>query len=90
MIQGFVNDVYVGAESKVASGELRCVPAMFNASQSKWVKYIYMQKPMPTDATGVAIVIFATDAGGHTEQIATVNSGSSGLYSYEWVPAKSQ
>jgi hypothetical protein len=86
IIQGFVNDVSAGAKSKVASGEFSSVPAMSDASQGEWMEHIYMQKPMPADATGVPVVIFATDASGHTEQIATVNSGSSGLYSYEWVP----
>jgi outer membrane protein assembly factor BamB len=86
IIQGTVIDTSAGAKAKVARGQFTSVPAMSDVSQGKWMEYVYMQKPMPSDAVGVDVIIFATDASGHSEQIATVTSGSSGLYSYEWVP----
>jgi len=87
VIKGTVTDVSAGAQAKVASGEFNSVPAMSDASQGEWMKYIFMQKPMPTDVTGVPVNIFATDANGDTAQIATVTSDSSGLFYYTWAPA---
>ena len=33
------------------------VPAVSDASQAAWMEYVYMQKPKPTDVTGVPITI---------------------------------
>ena len=60
---------------------------MSDADQAEWMQYIYMQKPMPTNATGVPVNIFATNANGQTEQIATVTSESNGMFYYAWKPS---
>jgi hypothetical protein len=88
VIKGTVEDISAGAKAKVASGEFNIVPAVSDASQGEWMRYIYMQKPCPDNATGVPVTIFATDANGHTEQIATVTSDASGLFYYKWVPSQ--
>ena len=88
IIQGQVTDVSAGAKAKVANGEFTSVPAMSDADQSKWMEYIYMQKPMPTNATGVPVNIFATNANGNTEQIATVTSDITGMFHYAWIPSQ--
>ncbi|NLE04775.1 MAG: hypothetical protein GX638_08245 [Crenarchaeota archaeon] len=88
IIQGTVTDVCAGAKAKVASGEFQIVPAMSDASQHDWMAYIHQQKPMPTDAVGVPVTIFATNENGETEQIATVTSDTSGLFYYKWLPSE--
>lgn len=85
-IQGKVTDVSAGAKAKVASGEFTIVPAISDADQGRWMEHVYMQKPMPADATGVPVTLYATDANGNTEQIATVISDSTGLYNFAWTP----
>ena len=86
IIQGIVTDESAGAKAKVASGEFAIVPAMSDASQSKWMEYIYMQKPCPAGVTGVPVKITATDANGQTTTIGTTTSDGTGLYSLEWKP----
>jgi hypothetical protein len=86
VIQGMVTDQSSGAKEKVASGEFSVVPAMSDESMSKWMEYIYMQKPMPTNATGVTVKLTAVDANGNTVNIGTATTETSGLYSYVWIP----
>jgi len=88
VIRGTVEDISAGAKAKVASGEFNIVPAVSDASQSSWMEYIYMQKPMPTDATGVPVKIFATGPDGNTDEIATVTSGADGMFYYAWAPSQ--
>jgi len=85
-ITGTVTDTSAGAKSLVEKGVFNIVPAVSDQSQSAWMEYIYMQKPMPSNVVGVSVNIFATDANGHTEQITTVVSDSSGLFHYKWTP----
>ncbi len=88
MIKGTVTDISAGAKAKVASGEFNIVPAMSDADMGSWMEYIYMQKPMPTNALGVPVTIFATDSNGNTEQIAQVTSDNNGMFFYKWTPTR--
>jgi hypothetical protein len=88
IIQGKIIDTSAGAKAKVESGEFNIIPAISDKDQTAWMEHIYMQKPLPEDVTGVPITIYATDANGNTEQIATVTSDASGLYYYKWVPSQ--
>jgi outer membrane protein assembly factor BamB len=75
MVQGTVTD-----QSPSAKG----TPAIADASMSDWMGYLYMQKPMPTNATGVPVSIDAVDPNGNLIHIGNATSDTSGLYSYEW------
>ncbi len=86
VIRGYVTDQSAGAKRLVQSGEFSMVPAMSDASMARWMEYLYMQKPMPADATGVPVTIFATDPNGNTAQIGEVTSDSNGLFSLKWTP----
>ena len=61
-------------------------PAIADASMTQWMEYEYMQKPMPTNATGVPVSIDAVDPNGNYIHIGNATSDTSGLYSYEWTP----
>jgi outer membrane protein assembly factor BamB len=87
-IQGTVTDISAGAKNLVQSGKFNIVPAVSDVSEGPWMEYLYMQKPMPTNATGVPVNIFVTDASGVTTQIATVTSDSSGLFCFGWTPSQ--
>jgi hypothetical protein len=50
------------------------------------MEYVYMQKPRPTDATGVPVVISVVDANGNYREIGTVTADSDGFYSLNWTP----
>lgn len=45
-----------------------------------------MQKPKPTNATGVPVTLTVTDSNGNTRPIGTTTSDSSGSYSFQWTP----
>ncbi len=63
-------------------------PAISDEYMSAWMEYMHMQKPMPTNATGVQVTLFATDANGNTQQIAQVTSDINGLFHYKWTPTQ--
>jgi len=62
------------------------VPCVSDASMSRYMEYVYMQQPIPTDTTGVPIVLNVVDANGNYRTIGTTTSDSTGLYSYTWTP----
>jgi hypothetical protein len=45
-----------------------------------------MQKPKPTDVTGVKVALDVIDANGNQRNIGTATSDSSGTFSYQWTP----
>jgi hypothetical protein len=61
-------------------------PAISDSSMSPWMEYLYMQKPKPTNATGVAVHLTAIDPNGNLQDIGTVTSDSDGTYAINWVP----
>jgi hypothetical protein len=62
------------------------VPAVSDSSQGSWMEYVYMQKPRPTDVTGVPVVISVVDANSNYREIGTVTSDADGFYSLSWIP----
>ena len=62
------------------------VPAVSDKSQSAWMEYIYMQKPKPTDVTGVSVSVDVIDSNGNQRNIGITTSDSSGAFSLQWVP----
>jgi hypothetical protein len=83
VIQGTVTDQSAGAKG---------TPAIADDSMSAWMEYLYMQQPMPTNATGVEVTIDAVDPNNNFVHIGTATSDTSGLYSHAWktpnVPGK--
>ncbi len=77
MITGTITDQSPGAKG---------TPAISDADMTPWMEYLYEQKPMPTDATGVPVMITATYPDGHTEIIGTATSDIGGSYGLAWTP----
>jgi hypothetical protein len=50
------------------------------------MEYIFMQKPMPTNATGVPVTISVIDSNGNPRQIGTTTTDSSGTFGFTWTP----
>ncbi len=87
MITGSVTDVSPGTTQSVngmrfANG----VPAVSDESQSDWMAYVYMEKPRPTNATGVTVTLSVIDANGNQRDIGTTTANADGFYSYDWMP----
>ncbi len=87
LIQGTVTDISAGTKQAEQVADFpNGVPAVSDQSQGAWMAYVYMQKPMPTNATGVPVTISVVDANGNYRQIGTATSDSNGFYSLNWKP----
>jgi hypothetical protein len=51
-----------------------------------WMEYLYMQQPMPQNATGVGVQLQAVGSDGSTIDIGTVTSDAFGNFEYKWTP----
>ena len=87
VISGMVTDIAAGTKQiEQAARFPHGVPAVSDTSQSAWMEYVYMQKPKPTDTTGVDILINVVDSNGNNRNIGTTTSDSSGAFSFQWTP----
>ena len=87
VISGSVTDISAGTKQNEQAADFpNGVPAISDASMSQWMEYVYMQKPMPTNVTGVPVTLSVIDSNGNYRQIGTVNSDSSGMFHLQWTP----
>ena len=77
VIRGTVTDQSPGAAG---------TPAIADEDMTAWMEYLYMQKPLPMDATGVEVTLDTIDPNGNFIHIGTATSDMSGFYSYKWTP----
>jgi hypothetical protein len=87
LVEGTVTDVSPGTKS--AAQSLRFpngVAAVSDASQSGWMKYVYMQFAKPMDTAGVNVVLNVVDANGNYREIGRTTSDANGYFSYLWQP----
>jgi hypothetical protein len=84
VIRGTVTDQSPGQTSLgiPAAG----TPAISDDSMSAWMAYLYMQQPIPTNATGVPVTLSVIDSNGNNRQIGTTTSDASGMYTFTWMP----
>ncbi len=87
MIKGTVTDVSPGTQQAERAYRFpNGVPAVSDESQSEWMEYVYMQKPRPTNATGVTVTLSVMDANGNQRDIGTTTANADGFYSFNWKP----
>jgi hypothetical protein len=77
LLQGTVTD---------QTAQVKGTPAISDASMSGWMNYLYMQKPMPTNATGVPVHITANDPNNNFQDISNVTSDATGNYAFVYTP----
>jgi len=53
---------------------------------SAWMEYVYMQKPRPTNATGVPVSIDVIDGNGNHRNVGEAISDANGVFSLQWTP----
>ena len=87
IIRGSVTDQSSGAKQLMQKSEFNTVPVISDAYMTPWMEYLYMQKPLPADATGVQVILTATDQNGNNVNIGTAITDTSGFYSFMWQPA---
>ncbi len=87
LIEGTVLDIAAGTKGSEQSARFPYgVPAISDKYQTPWMEYVYMQRPKPTDATGVDVTLKVLDPNGNIYEIGIATSDSSGTYSFLWEP----
>jgi hypothetical protein len=61
-------------------------PAIGDLYMKPWMEYLYMQQPMPQNATGVGVQLQAVGSDGTVIDIGTVTSDGFGNFKYMWTP----
>jgi hypothetical protein len=85
VIRGTVTDIAAGTKQHEQAARFpNGVPAVSDDSMSAWMEYVYMQKPRPTNATGVEVSLDAVDPNNNVIHIGTATSDTSGTFSYTW------
>jgi hypothetical protein len=84
LLKGTVTDQSPGqtAQGIPAKG----TPAISDESMTAWMEYLYMQQPMPTNATGVEVVVEVLDPNNNYYEVGRTTSDASGFYSLVFTP----
>jgi outer membrane protein assembly factor BamB len=77
LIQGTVTDQSTGAKD---------TPAISDEDMTEWMEYLYRGYPMPTDATGVPVMLQAMRSNGSIIDIGWATSDIMGHYEHLWTP----
>jgi hypothetical protein len=65
---------------------LKDTPAISDADMEAWMEYLFQQRPIPQDATGVPVHLTAIDPNGNYQDIGTTTSDIAGNYALSWTP----
>ena len=84
-IQGTVMDTSVGTtETAIVQRFPTGVPAVSDASENAWMEYVYHQRPMQSNTTGVQVEITLIDPNGNVVVEPAVTSDATGHYSLDY------
>ncbi len=61
-------------------------PAISDSDMNRWMEYLHMQKPMPTNVTGVSVTLIAIGPNGAVTEIGTATSDMYGNFGFAWTP----
>jgi len=87
LIKGTVTDQSAGTKQDEQAARFpHGVPAVSDESMGPWMEYVYMQKPLPWDVTGVPVKLEAFGADGSYIDIGTVISDGYGMFKKMWTP----
>jgi hypothetical protein len=86
-ITGRVTDIAAGTkQDEIALRFPNGVPAVSDASQSKFMEYVYQKQTMPLNITGVPVTISVVDSNGNYRVIGQTQTDASGTYGFTWTP----
>jgi hypothetical protein len=85
-IQGTVSDVSGGTKQLIADNKFSIIPAVSDADMTAWMEYLYMQKPMPSNAKGVSVTLYVSDQNGQVVSTLQATTDLSGHYAASWTP----
>jgi len=86
LIEGTIMDISPASEQEgVIERFPHGLPAVADEDMSEWMEYVYMQKPKPTNATGVDVFLKVLDPNGEYYGV-YVTTDEKGRFSYMWTP----
>jgi len=87
IVEGRITDISSGTTQEEQAARFPDgVPVASDASMKDWMGYVYQQKPLPSNATGVTVSIDIIDTNGNFRNIGTTTTDLSGAFSYTWTP----
>jgi outer membrane protein assembly factor BamB len=87
VISGSVTDLSSGTtQNEQAARFPNGVACASDESMTDWMGYVYQQRPLPTDFTGVQVSLDVIDANGNYRNIGTASTDSTGTYRLTWTP----
>jgi outer membrane protein assembly factor BamB len=87
LVEGSVYDIAAGTkQAEQAARFPKGVPAVSDESMGAWMEYVYMQKPKPTDVTGVPVTITVFDPNGNLYDVGTTTSDENGMFKLMFTP----
>ena len=87
MIRGTVTDESGGTKQDGLVARFpNGVPAISDEDMSEWMEHLYMQQPMPKDATGVKVHLTAIDPNGNYQDIGYATADLNGNFGKMWTP----
>ena len=87
LVEGTVMDIAAGTkQAEQAARFPNGVAAVSDESMSDWMEYVYMQKPCPTNVTGVEVVIDVLDPNGNSYSVGTTTSDATGFFKLAFTP----
>jgi hypothetical protein len=87
VIKGTVMDISAGTTQTTQAADFpNGVPCSSDASMKDWMGYVYQQKPLPTNFTGVPVTISVLDSNGNFRPIGTATTDATGTFRLTWTP----
>jgi outer membrane protein assembly factor BamB len=87
LVKGSVIDVSPGTKQHAQAARFpNGVPAVSDESMGEWMDYVYMQKPRPTDVTGVEVVISVLDPNNNIYEVGRTTADSDGFFKLAFEP----
>jgi hypothetical protein len=87
VIRGTVTDISAGTKQDEQAARFpNGVPAVSDKSMDEWMEYVYMQKPRPTDVTGVEVTLSVLDSNNNFRELGTTTSNPDGFFTLNWKP----
>jgi hypothetical protein len=87
LVKGTVTDIAAGTmQDEQAARFPNGVPVVSDASMDDWMEYVYMQRPRPTDVTGVEVIISVLDPNNNCYEVATATTDSHGFFKASFTP----
>ncbi len=80
------NNVLISGTVLDQSSGAKDTAAIADEYQTPWMEYLYMQRSMPTNATGVTVTLSVIDANNNYREIGQTTSDANGFYSFNWTP----